>query len=145
MRSITLSNYAHCPVVHQVLMLTLQNDPPDIDTVATVSNQYVNYGQKFRKFTRACLVKDPSQRLCARELLNHHYIKAKAKGCVLLAHLPCPPAICLVPPPYRVTVPTRASYPDLPYGPVDPFLIFIVDRFPVPVYVLLCSLSLYPL
>ncbi|CAL8096310.1 unnamed protein product [Calicophoron daubneyi] len=63
----------------KVLMLTLQNDPPDIDSVATVSNQYVNYGQKFRKFTRACLMKDPAQRPSARELLGHTYIKAKAK------------------------------------------------------------------
>ena len=64
-------------------MLTLQNDPPDIDTAATVNNQYVNYGHKFRKFTRACLMKDPGQRLSARELLGHTYIKSKAKVSVL--------------------------------------------------------------
>ncbi|THD23611.1 Serine/threonine-protein kinase OSR1 [Fasciola hepatica] len=71
----------------KVLMLTLQNDPPDIDTVATVSNQYINYGQKFRKFTRACLLKDPGQRLSARELLGHTYIKAKAKDRELLCRV----------------------------------------------------------
>lgn len=71
----------------KVLMLTLQNDPPDIDTVATVSNQYINYGQKFRKFTRACLMKDPGQRLSARELLSHTYIKAKAKDRELLCRV----------------------------------------------------------
>ncbi|KAF6778330.1 hypothetical protein AHF37_02338 [Paragonimus kellicotti] len=71
----------------KVLMLTLQNDPPDIDTVATVSNQYADYGQKFRKFTRACLVKDPAQRLSARELLGHTYIKAKAKDRDLLCRV----------------------------------------------------------
>lgn len=71
----------------KVLMLTLQNDPPDIDTVATVSNQYANYGQKFRKFTHACLVKDPAQRLSARELLVHPYIKAKAKDRDLLCRV----------------------------------------------------------
>ena len=43
-------------------MLTLKNDPPDIDTLATVSNQYVEYGHKYRKFTRSCLTKDPAQR-----------------------------------------------------------------------------------
>jgi serine/threonine-protein kinase OSR1/STK39 len=71
----------------KVLMLTLQNDPPDIDSVATVSSQYVNYGQKFRKFTRACLMKDPSQRPSARELLGHTYIKAKAKDRDLLCRV----------------------------------------------------------
>ncbi|VDP77777.1 unnamed protein product [Echinostoma caproni] len=71
----------------KVLMLTLQNDPPNIDTVATVSNQYINYGQKFRKFTRACLLKDPGQRLSARELLGHTYIKAKAKDRELLCRV----------------------------------------------------------
>ncbi|VDK41665.1 unnamed protein product [Dibothriocephalus latus] len=63
-------------------MLTLKNDPPDIDVVATVSNQYVNYGHKFRKFTRACLIKDPAQRPVARDLLNHTFVKAKAKVCL---------------------------------------------------------------
>lgn len=79
-------------------MLTLKNEPPDIDTVATVSNQYSNYGHKFRKFTRSCLVKDPAQRPTARELLNHTFIKAKAKVTILtfldkahgdVACLPC--------------------------------------------------------
>lgn len=63
----------------KVLMLTLKNDPPDIDTGATVSNQYVEYGHKFRKFTRSCLTKDPTQRPTAKELLGHSYIKSKAK------------------------------------------------------------------
>ncbi len=60
-------------------MLTLKNDPPDIETVATLNNQYQEYGHKFRKFTKACLMKDPSQRATARELLNHGFIRAKVK------------------------------------------------------------------
>ncbi|KAL5110941.1 Serine/threonine-protein kinase OSR1 [Taenia crassiceps] len=71
----------------KVLMLTLKNDPPDIDTVATVSNQYVEYGHKFRKFTRSCLTKDPNQRPTARELLSHSYIKSKAKDRELLCRV----------------------------------------------------------
>ncbi|CAH8462350.1 unnamed protein product [Heterobilharzia americana] len=71
----------------KVLMLTLQNDPPDIDSVATVNNQYLNYGHKFRKFTKACLMKDPGQRLSARELLGHTYIKSKAKDRELLCRV----------------------------------------------------------
>uniref|UniRef100_A0A5K3F8D4 non-specific serine/threonine protein kinase n=1 Tax=Mesocestoides corti TaxID=53468 RepID=A0A5K3F8D4_MESCO len=71
----------------KVLMLTLKNDPPDIDTVATVPNQFAEYGHKFRKFTRSCLVKDPNQRLTARELLNHSYIKSKAKDRELLCRV----------------------------------------------------------
>uniref|UniRef100_A0A0X3PYX5 non-specific serine/threonine protein kinase n=1 Tax=Schistocephalus solidus TaxID=70667 RepID=A0A0X3PYX5_SCHSO len=81
----------------KVLMLTLKNDPPDIDVVATVTNQYVNYGHKFRKFTRACLIKDPAQRPVARDLLNHTFVKAKAKDRDLLCRvllggeIPTPP------------------------------------------------------
>lgn len=71
----------------KVLMLTLQNDPPDIDTTASVPNQYVNYGHKFRKFTRVCLMKDPVQRSSARELLSHAYIKSKAKDRDLLCRV----------------------------------------------------------
>ncbi|KAK4474190.1 hypothetical protein MN116_002656 [Schistosoma mekongi] len=71
----------------KVLMLTLQNDSPDIDSVATVNNQYLNYGHKFRKFTKACLMKDPAQRLSARELLGHTYIKSKAKDRELLCRV----------------------------------------------------------
>ncbi|CAH8468579.1 unnamed protein product [Schistosoma turkestanicum] len=71
----------------KVLMLTLQNDSPDIDSVATVNNQYLNYGHKFRKFTKACLMKDPAQRLSARELLSHTYIKSKAKDRDLLCRV----------------------------------------------------------
>lgn len=63
----------------QVLMMTLHENPPDIDTASTMCNQYVNYGHKFRKFTRTCLMKDPAQRPSSRELLGHVYVKSKAK------------------------------------------------------------------
>ncbi|KAF6772184.1 hypothetical protein AHF37_09230 [Paragonimus kellicotti] len=76
------AKYAPMKVLLHVGPLHKYDLAPDIDTVATVSNQYADYGQKFRKFTRACLVKDPAQRLSARELLGHTYIKVKAKVCV---------------------------------------------------------------
>ncbi|KAL3312918.1 STE20/SPS1- proline-alanine-rich protein kinase [Cichlidogyrus casuarinus] len=70
--------YAKFPPM-KVLLLTLQNDPPDIDTAASITNQYVNYGQKFRKFTKSCLIKDAAARIPAKELLQHSFIKSKAK------------------------------------------------------------------
>jgi serine/threonine-protein kinase OSR1/STK39 len=63
----------------KVLMMTLQNEAPTVDTCASYPNQYENYGQKFRKFCRTCLVKDPAQRASTKELLQHSYIKSKCK------------------------------------------------------------------
>ncbi|VEL33494.1 unnamed protein product [Protopolystoma xenopodis] len=45
-----------------------------------------------------------------------------------LANLPLRHYTCYLPcsPPFRVADPTRASCPNLPHGPVDPFLIFLL-------------------
>lgn len=58
----------------RVLFLIPKNDPPQLDG---------NYSKAFKEFIALCLMKDADQRLTAKELLKHRFIKGAKKSSYL--------------------------------------------------------------
>jgi serine/threonine-protein kinase OSR1/STK39 len=73
----------------KVLMLTLQNEPPTLESSSDTPDQYKSYGKSFRKFISDCLRREPEERPTAKHLLKHDFLKKAKDKSYLVKTLLC--------------------------------------------------------
>ena len=71
----------------KVLVMTLDNEPPTLDTCVDDKDQYKEYSKTFRKLISECLKKDPNERPSAKQLLKHEFFKKAKDKPFIVKHL----------------------------------------------------------
>ena len=61
----------------KVILLTLQNTSPTLDTVS--KENYKKYSKEIRKFIAKCLQKEPTKRPTSKDLLKDSFLKKAEK------------------------------------------------------------------
>lgn len=64
----------------KVLLMTLQNEPPTVDSTSSEGGKKSRYSSKFKEVVNACLKKEPSERLTAEKLLEKSFFKGVKKS-----------------------------------------------------------------